>query len=413
MALVPESHFLAIQMLGSFRVRLGGKILSDDSVRSRKMWKLFKYLVAHHDQRIPAEVLYEMLWQHEPCANPAKALQNLVYRLRGILVQTSGERGAAERIIYAQGCYGWNNAIPYWLDIETFETNAKHAVRISSYDPETAIHLLESTIDLYQGDFLPECQTDHWVIALRSQYQRQYFDCVDLLLSLYDKNHAYARIVSLCEDALRHSPNDEAIHARLIHALIDQGKVPQAQAHYESISAQLYRVLGVKPSRELKEVYRRIREASGDQRPTLSAIQCELSEKVDHASAFYCDTDTFHTLCMVESRRILRSGKSVLLLLFTLSTPEHLVPDAATVQTAMSTLIDVLVSNLRMGDVLTRWGDTQCLVMLHSLALEDGDRVACRLIAAFENAYLGTPVILQTSVEPLDPAWRTKGMFTQ
>lgn len=413
MALVPESHFLAIQMLGSFRVRLGGKTLSDDSVRSRKMWKLFKYLVANHDHRIPAEVLYEVLWQHETCANPAKALQNLVYRLRNILVQAAGDRNAAERIIYAQGCYGWNSNISYWLDVETFETNAKHAIRISKRDPETAIHLLEGVIDLYQGDFLPECQTDHWVIGMRSQLQRQYFDCVDMLLALYAQNNAFARIVSLCEDALRHNPNDEALHARLIHALIDQGKVPQAQAHYESISAQLYRVLGVKPSRELKEVYRRIRDASGDQRPTLSTIQCELSEKIINASAFYCDTDTFHTLCMVESRRILRSGRSVLLLLLTLSTPEHLVPDTVTVQTAMTTLINVLISNLRMGDVLTRWGETQCLVMLHSLPLEDGDRVADRLKSAFYRAHLGSPVVLHSSIEPLDPAWRTKGLFAQ
>lgn len=404
MSLPPEPRGLAIQMLGSFSVRMGGQIISDDSARSRKVWLLFKYLVAHRDRRIPAEALFDVLWADEDCQNPGKALQNLVYRLRMLLSRSVGDKKGGDYIIFSQGCYGWNTDMPYWLDIETFENNSKQAARMRMYDPEAAVGLLEGAISLYKGDFLPECPYVRWVVPLRSQYQRIYADCIHGLIDMYRMDGAHAHVVEICEQALSHNPYDEALHASLIDALIVQGKIPQAQAHYEAISAQLYRDLGVKPSRELKDVYRRIRDASGDTRPTLSTIQNALSEKQENRRAFFCDPETFHTLCMVEARRIPRSGKSVMLLLFTISTPNLQLPDSATIKATMSVLTTVLTTHLRMGDIITRWSETQCLVMLHSLTQEDSERVVERLLASFDRAYHGVPVTLQPTLQPLNPA---------
>ncbi|MFY9501466.1 MAG: BTAD domain-containing putative transcriptional regulator, partial [bacterium] len=333
------------------------------------------------------------------------AVRTLIYRLRQILDGGCGEK-KSDYIYFEQGCYRWNTEASYYLDAQVFEELCQQAQGLVREKPEEAITLLQRAMSLYKGEYLPETAFSEWVLPPRNYYRRLYLQGVVTLAGLLKNARRYEEIISLCEEAIRIEPFEEDLHLPFLEALLAKGRKKQALTHYQYITAALYRELGVKPSQALRHIYRLIQaEDSVAAAQDLSLVQEGLQgASEEKEGAFYCDPPIFRSIYKLESRRAERRGQEVALCLLTLNGEKGAISPPE-LQEAMEHLQAVLLACLRKGDVVTRWNESQFLVLLDTVNLHQAQKVLKRI----ESSFWGTwgqnegRLSLNSKIQPVLP----------
>ena len=111
---------LEIQMLGDFSLKLRDNVLSGDKVRGKQIWNLLEYIMVNRHKEISMDGLIQALWRDDEIDDPANALKNLAYRLRGTL-KKSLDLSEGECIVYKHGAYVWNQDLPCSIDVDRME----------------------------------------------------------------------------------------------------------------------------------------------------------------------------------------------------------------------------------------------------------------------------------------------------
>ncbi|KUO64338.1 MAG: hypothetical protein APF84_09885 [Gracilibacter sp. BRH_c7a] len=396
-----NSTKLEIFTFGRFLVKRGDKALSEDANRSYKLWELFKYLVTNRGKCILPEVIFENLWPDKDYNDSKRALRTLVYRLRLLLDKDSTSNNNC--IMFSHGGYIWRPDSEAWLDLDEIEDLYKKAQEVRDSNPTEAMKVYKEAITLYKGDFLPESSYSEWVIPTRNHFQHLYIKCVNELLELLEEQSLYSEIVDICESVFIVEPYEEDFHLYYMEALVKEKKVKQARSHYEYITAALYRELGVKPSPEMREIYRVMHSNGDNVEYDLTSIQESLGEKKEDQKAFICDADVFRYIYKLERRRLERSGQSVFLALLTIGNSDYGVPPKPVLKDATEKLLHVLQETLRKGDTITQWNDAQILLMLPGLTLEQGDSVLARIQKNFKKYYNLGEIVIRSKIEPVIP----------
>lgn len=393
---------LEIYTLGGFQVCCGEQKLFSESRRSQKTGELLMYLITHRQKLVLPETILESLWPEKEYANPKSVMKNLVYRLKQKM-DDSRVPGARSIISYSYGCYGWNPSVPCWVDADAFEALCGEARALAGRDPLGAIEKYRQALSLYRGDYLPECHYSDWVLPARHYYRRQYLRSAAELLSLQKAHRLFSQMAEDCERALLVDQLDENLHLCYMEALLEEGKIAQARAHYEQITSLIYQELGVKPSRQMRRIYQTIKAASERPDRSFCDVQEILLEREKTEGAMLCDPDYFRFLCRLERRRAEREGRSLYLGLFTLTGPDFQPPPFLQLQEAMEQLQQVLLANLRKGDVIAPWNESQFTLLLPGLSLEQAEKVLQRIRETFQKAYTQEGVVLRSSAHPLLP----------
>ena len=370
---------LIINTFGSFRVTKDGSCISNSSGRSRKMWDLFKYFITMRDRKLSVSDCYDAIWGEEDSStNPSGALQNLIYRLRNTIGDSKGSE-QSHYIIYAGSCYSWNAQSDYWLDSQAFEECAFEAELLRGKEPEKAIELYMTAIDLYQGDYLPELMYNHWVDVSRNKFSRIFNECGKALAELLRKAERYQEILDLCEKVFTLDSMDDTFHAIYIDALIDMERIVQAQAHYRYATSLLYREMGIKPTAILRQTYTKIKKFGGLKHADLALVQAKLNETSEVFGAFYCDVEVFRAIYRLESRRMPRQGYSQFLCLATLVNESEQAVSGEEMKEIVDMLIKLAVQAMRAGDVVSKWSEDQLVFLLPSIKVEDNSKVMQRI----------------------------------
>ncbi len=387
---------LTLHMFGVFYAARGDVVLTDKLKRSRQLEGLLKYLVAYRGRFVAPEELVDALWENRSCDNPAKAVQNLVYRLR-VLIDLPNE---ASHILYVNGGYGWNTQAPYVLDLEEFDRahdGAMAALRAGRPDTE----LLSKALSHYVMDFLANSVYDLWTVSIRQAYRLKFTTCVETLLKLLSAEERHQEIIEVCEKAMAIDPYDEKVHAAFLRALAATNRIAHARMHYTYITELLYRELGVSPSAELKTAYAQISGHSRLVQHDIDSIVGTFNDEQTSDGPYFCDEEIFHELFKLERRRLQRNGQSNCLLLITISNLNYGMPPPDALKAARALVKDVLIQSLRKGDVVCMWNDSQVLVMLSSLTYEDAEMISGRIINRFHKAWSGAPLMLQRKISPV------------
>ena len=187
----------------------------------------------------------------------------------------------------------------------------------------------------------------------------------------------------LCRRAVQLDPLDERLHTLLIRALLRQGKDTAALEQYDTATDLLYRNLGVRPSEELRALYTEIMAVEKSLETDLEVIQEGLRETARRPGAFVCEYGFFREAYRLEARRAKRSGTCVHVALITISLPQGGLPALELLNQTMDQLLDVLIHNLRQGDVVSRYSSAQYVIMLPSANFEDSTMVLERIVSAF------------------------------
>jgi DNA-binding SARP family transcriptional activator len=387
---------LIIRMFGVLYVARGEEVITDRLKRSRQLEGLLKYLIAYRGRFVAPEELVDALWENRSCDNPAKAVQNLVYRLRTLIDLPD----QPSHILYVNSGYGWNQQSIYTLDLEDFDRTLETAMaKMRSGSPD--IELFFNAMQYYVTDFLANSMYDLWTVSLRQAFKLKYTTCVETLIGLLRSEERHQEIITVCEKAMSIDPYDEKMHVAFLQALIASNRIAHARMHYSYVTELLYRDLGVSPSAELKETYAQINGTTKYVQHDIASILGSFNEEHPSDGPYFCDEEIFHELFKLDHRRLQRNGQSNCLLLLTFSNTNYGMPSIDVLKVARKVLRDVLMISLRKGDVVCMWNDAQALVMLSSLTYEDAEMISHRIITRFHKAYAGAPLMLQKKISPV------------
>lgn len=371
---------VAVTMLGGFRIRVDGNVLTDEINRSQKLWNVLCYLIAHRERTVPQSEFIELFWPEENSANPTNALKTLLYRVRSLLEPLFGE--GLEPILSQRGAYAWNPAIACEMDVDRFELLCRRA-QDTALPAQKRMALYEEAAEMYRGDYLPKLANQMWVVPISAHYHALYLEAVKEYADLLEHAEKFETMAELCTRASQLDPLDESLHTLIVRALLRQGKDSAALSHYEKATDLLYRNLGVRPSEELRALYREIMDVEERLETNLEVIQANLREAAQRPGAFVCEYGFFKEAYRREARRSARSGACVHIALVTVSLPDGGVPPLGVLNTTMDQLLEVLVHNLRRGDVVSKYSGAQYVVMLPAANFEDSTMVVERIVNAF------------------------------
>ncbi len=394
---------LEILTLGQFQVKRGEMVLSDNSQRSYRLWELLKYLITHREKAIFSDSIIEHLWSDQDYTDPKHALRTQVYRLRQML--SGSDKEEAPYIAFANGCYRWNTESLYWLDVDEFEQMVDQAQALADqHQPTEAIECYRRAVALYRGDYLPESSFNEWVIAARNYYHRLYMQGVFELIEMLKSAGLYEDIINVCEKTFAIEFFEEYIHMKYIEALLKENKVRQAKTHYEKTASIFFKEMGVKPSNEMRQLYRKLQAESGEEGSDLGTIQESLSNSGFDDGAFVCDPDFFRDLYKLELRRNERNGQSAFIGMIGFYPSSSQSLNSRSMKTVQDEVQTILKASLRRGDVITPWNDSQFLVFLPGLNFEQAEKVVARIFTSYNRRLTSASFSLKCDLQPLQAA---------
>ena len=374
---VPKELF--IQTMGNFDISTNGRSLLRKSVRSNRVWNLFKFLLSYRNMKMPPLAIAEGLWENRNYEDPQNVLRTQIFRLRQTLKAneiTNNTYMDCFHIVFSNGCYAMQVNEGCVIDTDLFEQLLQQATTAQEAGDPEAKALYTKALALYKGEYLVECPEFEWLVQLRSQYHRQYTKGVLALLALLAQEKEHAVIVELCETAFAYEPFSEEINLYYLQALLDLGRTKNAAIHYQYIISYRFQELGEKPSEALRALHMRIQQATegklGD--IDLSNISVRMGEGSDEDGPLLCDLDTFRFLYRLEKRRSARNGQLQLVALINFSSAQP--SDCVAARVAME---DQLMHTLRKGDVFTAWNDAQLVLMLADVPQNKSEQFAQRV----------------------------------
>ena len=390
---------VSITLLGGFTMNVDEEILTDEVNRSQKIWNVLSYLIVHRDRNVPQSEFIEQFWPDENSSNPVNALKTLLDRVRAMLEPLIG--ADIDPILSQRGSYSWNRAIECRVDADEVERLCQKAAEARLSD-EKRMELYRRADALYRGDFLPKLSNELWTIPITARYHNLYLKSVKEFAALLEKHEAFEEMAAVCMRASLIDQLDEEIHILIVRALLRQGKDAAALAHYESATDLLYRNLGVRPSQELRALYTEIMAVEKGLETDLEVIQGDLREAAARPGAFVCEYGFFKEAYRLEARRAARSGQSVHVGLITVSLPDGGVPALNVLGATMDQLLQVMVGNLRRGDVVSKYSGAQFVVMLPAANFEDSTMVMERIVSAFYRQHRRNFLKLSYRLRALD-----------
>lgn len=307
-----------------------------------------------------------------------------MYRLRSLLKKRLGD---TEFIITTRGAYRWNPDVQVAVDTEQFERILEKA-KDNQADASARISYYELAIQLYQGDYMPKFSDVHWVTTLSTYYHSLYLSAIKSLAETYVEAERFDELERICNEALKYDSTDEQIHYFLILARMKNHKLKLAMESYEKACDILVRELGIRKPAKLQKIYEELLKMNkGTKAEKMEDVQEDMIE-ANPEGAFFCGYPVFREIYRLEARKGIRNGETEYVLLLTMRL-DGLSEDIANqieqfrMKKAMNGLENTLKTALRIGDVVSKYSDSQFVILLPYCSYECGMLVANRIISKF------------------------------
>ncbi|MFF7255434.1 AfsR/SARP family transcriptional regulator [Streptomyces microflavus] len=224
------------------------RALRDDGtavpIGGARLRALLTVLALHPGRTVPAGVLVGEVWDGDPPADAAGALQALVGRLRRVLGRSAVESVESGYRLAAP---------PDAVDLHRFERLAGEGSRaLEEGDPVKAVTVLDEALALWVGPPLADLP-DRAAPASRLESRRlgARRARLEALRLLGRADEALWELAALCAA----HPLDEPLQALRIRALRDAARTAEALAAYDEVRTVLSERLGTDPGPELRGLY--------------------------------------------------------------------------------------------------------------------------------------------------------------
>ena len=252
---------LALDLLGGFRVRVGGKPVDDDVWRRRRPAAVLKLLALEPSHRLHREQLADLLWpEHDPAAGAAN-LRKAIFLARAALDDVA-EGGAGHLASVGELVRLLGDGLS--IDVERFRTSLAAARR--ERDPAAYV----AALALYRGELLPEDRYDEWASVLREELAAEYGSGLAELAALQETAGDLAAALESARRLVAADPLREEGHVAVIRLLGLSGHRSEALQHYGLLARLLDEELGTEPAAETQRLHEEIR-SGGDAEPELAA----------------------------------------------------------------------------------------------------------------------------------------------
>lgn len=254
--------------------------------------------------------------------------------------------------------------VPVRTDVQSFMELAQAGETELDEDKKAGYYC--RALELYKGELLPEISTEIWVIEENLKLKMIFDTCVYWLSDYFRDKGKNEELEALYEKAVSLFPYENWQLAQ-IEALLAKGENERALEIYQKMVQMYSDEMGLDPTPEMLECYEKISWRSHDLPGDMELIKRELCEKKEERrkGAYFCDYRTFTEICHISRRNMERLGKSIYLMLCTLSDYEgKAIRNPEKLKLRASDLEQVICGCLREGDTFTRYNQSQYLIML-------------------------------------------------
>lgn len=395
-----EKDLIKVKMLGDFSIEYKGQTLGESAFHSKKSRLLLAYMIYNRSREIAPQELIDLLWSDKDKeVNGKGSLKTAFYRVRSILDELDEDCGH-RFILNKNGVYSWNNRIPLELDTEVFEEQCYQAE--ASQDLNDRLNISQNVLAEYDGLFLNGLENNSWVKHLMDYYSNLYLDAAYKGIEFLEANGLSDSVIFFCRKAIARDPYNQSLYAHLIRNLIENNDRKEAAAQYNIISEKLGETFGIQPDEELRELYKDAVQSLNEDIISFDEVYEQLQEQNIRRGALVCDYDFFKILHHSAARAISRTGEAYHLVLLTLSGKEKEMAKHSLAR-AMDNMQDILRSNLRAGDSVTRCSKSQFIVMLPHASFENGVMICKRIIKSFNRQFPHSPAQVEYAVKPVKP----------
>ena len=234
---------LRIAILGPLEVRAGSGLPVE--VAGARLRRLLLRLALDPGRVVTSGQLVDAVWDAQPPAQAANALQALVSRLRRLLPGVLESHPSGYRLDVPADA----------VDAVRFEALARAGHERLGRDPERARELLAEALALWRGPALADAATAAFAgpatARLDDLRQHALEDRVEADLAA----GAGEELVAELEELVAAHPLSERLGGQLLRALARSGRQADALGAYQRLRARLADELGIDPSPELQAVH--------------------------------------------------------------------------------------------------------------------------------------------------------------
>lgn len=252
---------LEIRLFGGLEIRQEGVRVS--GFVSNKAPALLAYLAVTQRPH-QRDTLATLLWGEMGDADAKNNLRQALTSLRKVL---------EPYLEITRDTVAFKADLPCFVDVVAFSA----ALRPSRDVGESDIARLQSTVDLYRGDFLdgffvrdaPEFED--WALAQRTRYRELALQAFHTLTTRYLESADYVAAIDTAGHLLALDAWREEAHRQLMIALARTGQLAAALTQYQSCRRLMLEEFDADPSAETTALYERIRAALRGPRHNLPA----------------------------------------------------------------------------------------------------------------------------------------------
>ena len=371
---------LKIKLFGPFSASFCGVTVSERDNRTRKQWRLIKYIAANRDRRISREELYKAVGL-DPLTRSPSSFKTLLHRARATLDQLGV---GADLIVQRSGRYYWNGAISTEFDTDEFDSYIKRSEQTGGEEERNA--LIRRAISLYSGFYLDRAFEEIPELAEKiTGYHIRYIE-------LFEKYCEYLSSVKdhkgICETAARAIAVDayqEAFHYHLIKAHIDAGDHDRALFAYNRFCELFYGKYRLSPPRRIRGLYRYILKTGRFPKGDIRLIADDIVKTGVPDAPLCAGYDAFLEICSVSARRVY-DGSRPYLFLFSLDHPDGLFPPTEQSIRLAMTALERIIKAESGAAVYTRYSLTQLACLIFAPSEESAKEIKNKLCGAFESS---------------------------
>lgn len=392
------ADIIRIQMMDTFAIYINERKVDLLVNKSRKGASLMQLLISHRGQSVPNSRLLSTLWSEEQSSNPENALKTLVSRLRTLLNQISPDLGSC--LVADRGAYHWE--CPPGMTVDLYEIDhILERLEGEALPEEEQLQLYGKLMGLYHGDMLQNNEHNEWAVVEAAGLHEKYMNSVLAYIDLLKQRGKHKEIISACRRALEVDSFDDRLHIELMTALIHMNRSGDALQQYKHVVEMNYRYLGVQPSDELQEFYKQIVTAGKTMDFNLQAIRNELREN-DKRNAYVCEYAVFKEIYNLQMRNLERMGTTMFLAIIMIRPYNDQVMDNIRQNCIMNGLQEILSTNLRKGDIITRFAPAMFALLLPTVNYATGNMVLERIKRVFYREYPNSNIVFDYRVGPLE-----------
>ncbi len=243
-----------VRLLGGFSVQSGDAPLT--GISTARLRSLLAYLILNCGRPQARQHVAFRLWPDAPESHARSNLRQFLYQLRRALPDS-------ERFLVADNnTICWRRDDGQVVDVWLFQRALEEAdAAESARDPVALRRALESSLECYQGDLLPECY-DEWIADTRDDLRRRHRRACQRLIQVLESGRDYGSALPVAEVLLRLDPLDEETYALLMRLHAQNGDRAAVRRVYRAAVETIGRELGTAPDEALRREYLRLQQPS-------------------------------------------------------------------------------------------------------------------------------------------------------